>query len=202
VYTLRQLLYPNYAVIPVGEQVILKEPWTATCALLVVPGGADLGYLKAFEGLGIRRITQYVQSGGQYLGFCAGGYFGSARCEFEMGDKNLEVIGDRPLKFFPGTCLGAVFKGFQYGSELGARAARIALHRNAFPATENLPTSLRCYFNGGGVFVGAEKMMSEGVETLASYEDELDVDGQGGKAAIVYRKVGDGAAMLTGIHPE
>jgi len=58
------------------------------------------------------------------------------------------------------------------------------------------------YYNGGGVFVDAETMKDEGVEVLASYSDELDVDGGKGKAAVVYCKVAEGATILTGPHPE
>jgi len=96
-YTLRRLLSPNYAVTPVTDAVILKEPWTASCALLVFPGGADMGYCRSLNGEGNRRIEQYVRRGGAYLGLCAGGYYGSSRCEFEVGNGALEVVGPREL---------------------------------------------------------------------------------------------------------
>jgi biotin--protein ligase len=91
-YTLRRLLAPNYAVIAVTDTVILKEPWTASCALLVFPGGADMGYCRSLNGEGNRIIERYVRRGGAYLGFCAGGYYGSSRCEFEVGNRVLEPV--------------------------------------------------------------------------------------------------------------
>ena len=94
-YTLRRLLAPNYAVIPVTGDMLIKEPWTATCAALVFPGGADQGYCRTLNGDGNRRIRQFVERGGIYIGFCAGGYYGSSRCEFEVGNRLLEVIGSR-----------------------------------------------------------------------------------------------------------
>ena len=121
IYTLRRLLSPNYAVIPITETALLKEPWAPSCALLVFPGGADLGYCRVLNGQGNALIAQYVRRGGAYLGFCAGGYYGSARCEFEVGNKALEVVGSRELAFFPGTCRGGAVKGLQYHSEKGAR---------------------------------------------------------------------------------
>jgi hypothetical protein len=36
------------------------------------------------------------------IGFCARGYYGTARCEFEVGNRVLEVVGPRELLFFPG----------------------------------------------------------------------------------------------------
>jgi len=200
-YSLRRLLSPNYAVIPVTDNVILKEPWTASCALLVFPGGADMGYCRSLNGEGNKRIEQYIRRGGSYLGFCAGGYYGSSKCEFEVGNKLLEVIGHRELSFFPGTCRGCAFKGFVYHSEAGAKAVQLKVDKEAF-RSGIVPETFRSYYNGGGVFVDAGKYKTEGVEILATYSDTLDVDGGEGPAAVVYCKVGEGAALLTGPHPE
>ncbi|KAK3332225.1 biotin-protein ligase [Cercophora scortea] len=202
IYSLRRLLSPNYAVIPIAESALLKEPWAPTCALLVIPGGADLGYCRVLNGAGNRMIAQFVRRGGAYLGFCAGGYYGSKRCEFEIGNRELEVAGSRELAFFPGTCRGGAFKGFAYHSERGAKAATISVKKEAFSGVGMLPDEFRCYYNGGGVFVDADKMASEGVEVLAEYADSLDVESGSIKAAVVYRKIGDGGAVVTGPHPE
>ncbi|KZF22765.1 class II aaRS and biotin synthetase [Xylona heveae TC161] len=200
-YSLRRLLSPNYAVIPVTGDVILKEPWTASCALLVFPGGADLGYCRTLNGEGNRRIKQFLQRGGTYLGLCAGGYYGCKRCEWEVGDKKMEVIGSRELGLFPGICRGCAFSGFVYHSEAGARAAELKVEKGAF-SEEELPDSFRTYYNGGGVFVDAPNLKNQGVEILASYTEKLHVDPGEGAAAVVYCKVGEGAAVLTGPHPE
>ncbi|KAK7747482.1 biotin holocarboxylase synthetase [Cytospora paraplurivora] len=204
IYSLRRLLGPNYAVIPLTESALLKEPWPPTALLLVIPGGADLNYCRVLNGPGNRIITDFVRRGGSYLGFCAGGYYGCARCEFEVGnpDKAMEVIGSRELVFFPGTCRGGAFKGFRYASERGARAARVSVDKSALTGSQEVPDTFRVYYNGGGVFVDAGKLKDHGVEVLASFEDELDVDGGDGKAAVVYCKVGQGGAILTGPHPE
>lgn len=200
-FSLRQLLAPTYAVNPVGENHLLKEPWAATCALLVFPGGADLGYCRVLNGAGNRSITQYVRAGGRYFGFCAGSYYGSNRCEFEVGNAPLEVVGSRELAFFPGTCRGGALKGFQYHSEKGARAIRLTPSKQ-LQGAGRLPPSLRCYHNGGGVFVDAAQFEGQDIKVLASYADTLDVDGGDGQAAIVYCTVGKGAAVLTGPHIE
>ncbi|KAK8144414.1 biotin holocarboxylase synthetase [Beauveria asiatica] len=197
-YSLRRLLSPNYAVIPIGEAVILNEPWPSTCALLVIPGGGDLGYGRVLNGEGNRRIADFVRRGGAYLGLCAGAYYGARRCEFEVGNAPLEVIGPRELAFFPGTCRGGAFRGFEYASETGARAARLRLASDLVQDT--LPAEMACYYNGGGVFVDAKEWKGKKVEVLAEYCDELDVEG--GKAAIVQCSVGDGRVILCGTHPE
>jgi len=202
-FTLRRLLSPFYAVVPVSGEVIIKEPWFSTCALLVFPGGADLGYCRTLNGEGNRRISRYVNGGGSYLGFCAGGYYGSARCEFEVDDPKLAVAGDRELAFFPGTCRGLAFDGFKYASEAGARAADLKIHKSMFnDVKEDTAQTFKSYYNGGGVFVDAKKLEDRGVQILASYTEDLHVDSGEGAAAVVYRKIGEGHAVLTGPHPE
>lgn len=156
------------------------------------------------NGAGNRRITDFVRRGGAYIGFCAGAYYGAARCEFEVGhpERGMEVIGSRELAFFPGTCRGGAFKGFRYASESGARAARVAARKEAFQGLGDGLEGFRSYYNGGGVFVDAAMMAAQGIEVLADFEDDLDVDGGDGKAAVVYCKVGEGGVILTGPHPE
>lgn len=158
-----------------------------------------MGYCRSLNGEGNRRIEQFVRRGGAYLGFCAGGYYGSSRCEFEVGNRSLEVIGPRELSFFPGTCRGCAFKGFVYHSEAGAKAVDVKVETKAFK-TGIIPQTFRSYYNGGGVFVEAEKFAGKGVEVLARYSGDLDIEG--GSAAIVYCNVGEGGAILTGLHPE
>jgi biotin--protein ligase len=210
---------------PIKENTLLTEPWQSTCALLVFPGGADLGYQRVLGSdaagpspaaaaasagaSGNWLVGQYVGRGGRYLGLCAGGYYGSARCEFEVGrGGGMEVVGARELALFPGTCRGGAFAGFEYGSEVGAVAARLAVRRRPFDglrlaglaAEAAQPADFRCYVNGGGVFVDAEQMAEQGVEVLANYMDETAV--KGGRAAVVYCRKGKGAALLMGTHPE
>ena len=165
------------------------------------PGGADLGYCRTLNGEGNRRISQYVERGGSYLGFCAGAYYGSQHCEFEKGKKPLEVVGDRELAFYPGTCRGLAFPGFVYHSEAGARAVELKVFKESLGKL-SLPDAFRSYYNGGGVFVDAPKYKDRGVEILASFVQELNVDAGEGAAAVVYCKVEQGGALLSCPHPE
>lgn len=114
----------------------------------------------------------------------------------------MEVVGPRELGFFPGTCRGLAFEGFVYSSEAGARAVEMEVDRNLLPHGEKLKQKFVSYYNGGGVYVDARKLTERGVEILASYTEKIHVKSGEGKAAIVYRKIGEGAAILTGPHPE
>ena len=135
------------------------------------------------------------------MGFCAGGYFASSFCDFERGNKQLEVIGKRELAFFPGTCRGLAFAGFRCGSEAGARAVRLKVNTEGLSGIE-APDEFLSYYNGGGVFVDAPKFEDQGIQVLASYESDLKVDPGEGKAAVVFCQIEQGAAVLTCTHPE
>jgi len=158
--------------------------WEASTALVVMPGGRDLPYLRRLGGQGNRRLRQFVEQGGAYLGLCAGGYYGAARVAFEVGGP-LEVVGPRELGFYPGTASGPAYgkNQFDYKSEAGARAARII----------HLPTGKRAsvYFNGGCAFLGPQE------QAVAHYADL-----PGTPAAIVHCRVGLGHALLSGVHLE
>ncbi len=202
VFSLRRLLSNNYAVRTIDGNAIINEPWTPSCALLVFPGGADKGYCETLNGNGNRRIRQYVERGGLFLGFCAGAYYGSQRCEFEKGNKPLEVIGDRELAFYPGICRGLAYPGFVYGSEAGARAVGLNIQKE-YLKKGSAPEFFRCYYNGGGVFVDAPKLKDRGIEILSNYTQESDiVHSDQDSAAVVYCKVEKGAAILSCPHPE
>jgi biotin---protein ligase len=112
-----------------------------------------------------------------------------------MGDRKLEVAGPRELAFFPGTCRGAAFGGFVYDKEDGARAAGLTIEEGL-----EVEGEVKAYCSGGGIFVDADSLRERGIEVLARYKDKVKVEG--GDAAVVYCKVGCGAAILTGVHPE
>lgn len=121
-----------------------------------------------------------------------------------MNDPKYRISGSRELAFFPGTCRGGAYKGFAYNSSDGARAVKMSVDKSCF--TENrdpLPAAFCSYYNGGGVFVDASKLADEGVQVLASYEEPaIEVDGGSSAAAVVYRSLGSGGALLIGAHPE
>ncbi|KAF3934396.1 hypothetical protein ABW20_dc0108618 [Dactylellina cionopaga] len=199
--TLRKFLSPRYAVAPISADAIIQGRWLSTCSLLCLPGGADLGFCKALNGTGNRYIQQYVRRGGKFIGFCAGAYFASADIEFEKGDPSLEVTGTRELRFFPGLCQGAAFKGFRYNSEAGARACILAVTGKLLDM--GAPVAFTSYYNGGGIFVDAEMLADKGVEILARYKDiDVGQEDTRGNVAAVGCQVGAGYAFLIGTHPE
>lgn len=96
--TLSLQLLPHYTVQPITAAVLATEPWEPTCALLVIPGGRDLPFVEelSVKTKVTRRIAEFVQEGGRYLGICAGAYFGASEVKFDVGG-NKEVVGKRDL---------------------------------------------------------------------------------------------------------
>ncbi|KAJ2333620.1 biotin holocarboxylase synthetase [Coemansia sp. RSA 2681] len=214
VKTLRQFLSHRYAIIPVEPETLRREPWESKAAMLVMPGGRDLPYVASMKGEINQRIKRWVEGGGRYLGFCAGGYYGSGRCEFEPGTA-LEVIGDRELALFPGTCLGCAYPGYSYKTEDGARAAEVTVDKSAFGVSELVwkgdPDRVRIYYNGGGYFVTdgllGKKPADSSVSVLVRYASDVSDPHDRSKRvvnapAIVSCKVRGGIAVLSGLHPE
>jgi glutamine amidotransferase-like uncharacterized protein len=199
--SLKTYLSHAYDVQLASTKVLQEGHWTSSCALLVFPGGRDLPFMHDLAGAPNRRIREYVEQGGAYLGFCAGAYYGSSNVEFQVGDKILEVVGERELGFYKGVCRGTTFvePPFEYDSEKGARECRVELERISWrDYWEQSPGGLEVYYNGGGAFYSRREGEEErGVEVLARYGDV-----EGKPAAGVCCTVGEGRAILWGVHPE
>lgn len=170
----------------VNSTALRARNWQKNCRLVIFPGGRDIPYHRALQGEGNRNLREFVENGGRYFGICAGAYYGSATVDFERGGP-LEVLEDRELQFFPGTACGPAYglRKFNYQSEQGARIAQLSIGSAKFAA----------YFNGGCTFVEPEEHPR--VTVIARY---ADLDNQ--PAAIVRCKVGEGIAILSGVHPE
>lgn len=197
--TFKLLFFPYYSVSTASEKMLKEQPWESKTAILIIPGGADLPICKLFRGEINNRIKNFVTKGGKFIGICSGGYYSTAKCEFEMGNPEMEVSGPRELKFFPGIGRGAVVKGFNYGTEKGTAVMKVKVDTTLLP---DAPPVAHLYTNGGGIFVDAHKYAN--VKILAMYDDDIAVeDGPDGvKASSVLCEVGRGKALLFGTHPE
>lgn len=155
--------------------------------MLVMPGGADLPYLKLLTGTQVEIIKQFVKDGGKFLGICAGAYFAANSIIFDGGLPG-EISGPRPLQFFPGQAIGPAFGAGTYDpdSRTGARAVEIEILADGSRG--------RVYYNGGCYF---SESHDPNVIVLARFT-ELP----GRPPAIVQVQYGAGSATLCGVHPE
>lgn len=171
----------------ISAKEILETDWEQDTRLLIFPGGRDVPYHEALKGAGNRRIQEFVEKGGSFLGICAGAYYGCSLVEFDKGGE-LEVTGQRELGFFPGTAIGPAYGPgtFHYDSEKGSKASLIS-------TTDG--RAFRAYYNGGCYFENAERFHE--IEVLSYY---LEIPGT--PAAVICAPRGKGKAILTGVHFE
>lgn len=227
---IRKCLGHCYDVIPVDHHTINTQPWQETTRLFIVPGGRDLVFLDSIHRVeagsessatGLTKIRNWVkEEGGSYFGICAGAYFATERIglllglfnsishgscnacvEFEMGRPDYKVMGERFLKFCPGTGRGSVSSNFTYGSEIGAQAMKLIKPAVLPGAKDDAVTDGAddlgyAYVNGGPYFDFDDHVLKDPskVKVVACYED--------GRAAVVDCRAGKGRAVLSGPHLE
>ena len=165
---------------------------------------------------GTARISQFVRSGGAFLGINAGAYYGSSsstRCELNVdnGVKNEAEANDSAvfkmnnLGFFPGKVCRAQPSTTNVGEETTVRTLRL-LTTGAAAADAAGVKDVPVYSGGGGdgdIFwnVG-NNVPDNNAEVLATFaQDSLAIYG-GGEPAVVYCRVGEGACVLSSTHLE
>ncbi len=181
---LKKIAGKTYRISTLSAQTLVKGQWMSTAKLLVMPGGADLPYVKKLQGKGNQLIQTFVAEGGAYLGICAGSYYGASKVEFDKHGP-LEVLGTRELSFFPGTAIGPILAAYDYHTNSGARAAQI---ETKLPNLKNVTV----YYNGGGYFENAQQ--TPNTQIIANYKNHLP--------AIIHIHYGKGNVILSGVHFE
>ncbi|ESP05127.1 hypothetical protein LOTGIDRAFT_227820 [Lottia gigantea] len=166
-HSLVENLSTRYNVQFISPDEILKGTWTRDAAVMAFGGGFDKGFIRTLGSVGVAKIRSYVLNGGKYLGICAGGYFGCDYIEFDKGGQ-LEVCGERHLKFFPGCGRGPVYPGFKYDDLKGSMAAPID-----FQTSGTTREIIFTYFHGGGCFLLNESRHIQLTRT-ADWNERLD----------------------------
>lgn len=184
IYSLQQELDPAIKIRRLDAQSVVEKNWEKETQLFIMPGGRDVFYQTALAGKGTDKIRAYVEQEGNYLGICAGAYFACARIEFEKGT-GLELLDERPLRFFSGIAKGSAYGvgKYTYDSCKGACSALIDWKDNP----------LHVYFNGG-CFFSAESFEAK---ILSRY---LDLPQE--PPAIIEVNHGQGKVLLSGVHFE
>ncbi|XP_052802718.1 uncharacterized protein LOC128232949 [Mya arenaria] len=122
---LKSLLDPSHHDVHfITPEQIVQGNLNSKVSALAIGGGYDLGLIEALGDTGMSNIQCFVRSGGAYFGVCSGAYFACNRIEFDKGGP-LEVVGERKLRFFPGACIGPLYKPYDYNSRSGSVAAHI-----------------------------------------------------------------------------
>jgi glutamine amidotransferase-like uncharacterized protein len=185
IHTMNQLFSNCYSVNTLNAEQVIEQSWQEDAVLFVMPGGADLPYVRKLNGEGNSIIKNYVENGGKYLGICAGAYYGSNYVEFDKFG-SMQVLGDRELSFFPDKAIGPVLAKFDYYSHSGVRAASVNTEFNEID-------NVKLYYNGGGYFNNAQSYSN--IKIVGTYEVN-------NLAAIIAIEQQKGKVILSGVHFE
>ena len=215
-----QILSDEYMFRYINSTDIIKQDVLPNCALLVMPGGADLPYCEALNGEGNKKIREYVENGGRYFGTCAGAYYGAEYVLYD-GKNQVEqrITGARELKFLPGIARGPLFKSIPHsGIYNNPMNVSVCLNEGL---QENYAITDKCcqtyYF--GGPFFDYINYHTEGhlINILADYpidekaesslfvnpkEVHLNNNNIKSLPAIVLARVKNGRVVLSGVHLE
>ena len=178
-FQLQKILSPYYTVVKLKAPDIILQKWPDTMKAIIIPGGADVPYHQKLQGKGCANIRAFVETGGIYVGICAGSYFAASEIYFTCADGSI-IAGKRDLGFFKGRVIGPAFGVYIEQGHASAKLIPITLKDKLAIA----------YFNGGGVFEGAKES-----EILGVYQET-------NKPMAVHCKVGQGSALLWAVHPE
>lgn len=171
----------------IDAQQILAGRWQERCCALAFPGGADRPYAAKLNGRGNALIREYVQGGGRYLGVCAGAYYACRRIDFS-GD-GFEVKEPRELALFPGTANGSLTElAPLYRPQDLNCAAAVELDTQAGPVTA-------LYWGGCRFEPDADAGAFQVLARYAALPPDANI-------AAVRLRVGEGVAVLSGVHPE
>ncbi len=154
-------------------------------SLLVIPGGADKPYARKLKGRGNANIRNFVDTGGTYLGLCAGAYYGCRALEFHKGRPD-EVVDERDLALVDAVAYGSLPEITRYYDLTPMSAAVTSL------STKD-DCNLKALYYGGPAFHFNDK----NIDVLASY-DAIP----GNPPAIIELKRGKGRVILSGVHLE
>ncbi|OFZ22011.1 MAG: hypothetical protein A2X94_16280 [Bdellovibrionales bacterium GWB1_55_8] len=145
--------------------------------LWIQPGGNAIDVAKRMDPKAYGYLKDYIEQGGNYLGYCAGAFFADY---FVDNDNTIPGLGIIP---------GGVTKDYLPG-DTGAHILPVRWHRNDKTFVRHL------FFGEGPVFVFETPGT---VEIIGEY---VDNEASAPPIAVVQFKHGKGNVVLTAIHPE
>lgn len=156
--------------------------------MFVMPGGADRFFQEKLQGQGNQNLKDFVESGGYYLGFCAGAYYACRSLLFRGAE--YDVIDTRDLVFFPGRAEGAL------NHYMHNKPYDLSTHtKTIVPITlEGIPKCVcPVYYHGGPAFISQGDTRQD-FRVLGYFPQ--------GERAIVSGSVKHGKYFLSSVHFE
>ncbi|PQO41911.1 BPL-N domain-containing protein [Blastopirellula marina] len=156
--------------------------------VLIMPGGSGSKQSEMLEEKGRENVKQYVESGGSYVGICAGSYLASSHYPWSLGILNAKVW-DRSHW------------------NRGTGDVELAFSSSGSDVLKTNQGEVDCYYGQGPLLVPDNNPELPGYEVLATYKTEIAKKGAPtgamvGTHAIVRTKYGKGRVICFSPHPE
>ncbi|MCC7075626.1 MAG: hypothetical protein IT198_00730 [Acidimicrobiia bacterium] len=168
---------------------------------LVAPGGWAWWRNRFVTAAGESGIRAFVESGGNFVGFCAGAYWAADAVTFAEGDRDYQTY-EYDLALWPGTTMGPLaWMPWNGGTNANLDAVAIDTS-NPTMAAIGVPGEVRLFYAGGPWFVADPA--PAGLEVwgrAVAPVGAATTDGTG-EATIVRYGVGAGNVILFAYHPE
>lgn len=208
----QNIVFQGTTVRTTSSEELKRDGWQRTTHLLVFGAGEPTKWTKSLGEKGCSNIFNFINSGGNYLGCCAGAFFASATSVFHELNKE-PISRDREIYVFPGKATGPLNRLENYKDPLASSAELVTFHfseevlggialdyqeeiveGSVFRDYNPLTLTGRLYIQGGCHFECRDATTSK---IAGSYGEPHQ-----GKAAAVLCRIGDGRAWLMGPHIE
>ncbi len=168
---------------------------------LIAPGGFAWWRNRIVTPAGEDAIHAFVESGGNFVGFCAGAYWAADTVVFAEGDRDYQSY-DYDLALWPGTTKGPLaWMPWNGGTNVDLVAVAVDTS-NPTMAAIGAAGEVRLFYGGGPWFIADNP--PDGLEVWAravAPAGSSATDGDG-EATIVRYHVGAGNVILFAYHPE
>jgi glutamine amidotransferase-like uncharacterized protein len=168
---------------------------------LIAPGGWAWIRNRAITPAGEDAIRDFVSSGGNLVGFCAGAYWAADHVEFAEGDRDYRTY-DYDLALWPGEAQGPL-AWMPWSGGTNADLVAVAMDTsNPTLAAIGVPAEVRLFYAGGPWFLAdtpPADLEVWGRAMAPAHSAGADGDGE---ATIVRYHLGSGNVILFAYHPE
>jgi glutamine amidotransferase-like uncharacterized protein len=152
---------------------------------LFMPGGHSQAFARKLNGVGNKRIKDFINSGGSYLGICGGAYYACENIEFK--GQYLNVLVENELNLFKCTAKGSISQltnNTHFGNTI--------FSKNAVALRTKDDYLVNVFYSGGPFFI---PLNDDKFTELARYDDIS-------KPCVVQKQYGQGSVVLCAVHPE
>jgi hypothetical protein len=156
--------------------------------VLIHPGGSGSGQAKALGDDGRRRVREFVERGGGFVGICAGAYLASAEYPWALKLLDARVIDDE-----------------HWARGVGKVTLRLPAQGQAALGTD--ATSAEMHYENGPLLGPAKQKNIPDFESLATFDTEIRKNDapkgiMKGTTAIARGHFGNGRVVCFSTHPE